>query len=42
MNFMWETDLGEAENIVLLVSVLWLCFNCQWVRGGWGGAESLI
>ena len=35
--FVWkpdeESDGGEgAENIVLLIFVLWLCLTCRWVR----------
>ena len=41
VNFVWKTDEGEAESIVLLIFVLWWCFNCWWVRGG-GVGESLI
>ena len=42
VNFQWKTDEGAAESIVLLIFVLWQCFNCQWMRGrvfptGWGG-----
>ena len=37
VNFVWKTDEEmeggeEAENIVLLIFVLWLCFTCWWVR----------
>ena len=39
MNFVWKTDDGEAGNIILLIFVLWGCFNCRWVRIE---AESLI
>ena len=31
VNFVWESDEGEAGNI-LLIFVLWRCFNCWWVR----------
>ena len=39
VNFVWETDKGEAGNIILLIFVLWGGFNCRWV---WVKAESLI
>ena len=39
VNFVWETDEGEAGNIILLIFVLWGGFNCRWV---WVKAESLI
>ena len=42
LNFVWKTDEGEAESIVLVIFVLWWCFNCRWVKGWWGEAESLI
>ena len=34
VNFVWKTDDGEAESIVLLTFVLWRCFNRWWMRGG--------
>ena len=34
VNFVWKTDEGEAENIVLLVFVRWWCLNLRWMRGG--------
>ena len=34
MNFVWKTDEGEAESIVLLMFVLWQRFNCRRMRGG--------
>ena len=34
VKFVWKTDYGEAESIVLLISVLWRCFNHRWMRGG--------
>ena len=37
VNFVWKTDDGETEYIVLLIFVLWWCFNRRW---GW--AESII
>ena len=39
MNFAQKTNEesggggGGAESFVLLVFVLWQCFNCQWVMG---------
>ena len=32
VNFVWKTDEGEGESIVLLIFVLWLCLNGRW----WG------
>ena len=32
LNFMWKTEEGEAESIVLLIFVLWRCFNRRWVK----------
>ena len=29
MNFVWKTDEGEAESTVLLIFVLWRCYNCR-------------
>ena len=34
VNFVSKTDEGEAESIVLLILVLWWCFNGRWMRGG--------
>ena len=31
VNFVWKTNEGEAESIVLLIFVLWWHFNCWWV-----------
>ena len=48
VNFVWKTDDGEEESIVLLIFVLWWCLNFRWMRGGGSGAvwqcgaESLI
>ena len=28
VNFVWKTDEGEAESIVLLIFDIWRCFNC--------------
>ena len=35
VNFVWKTDEGEAESIVLLIFVLWWCFYCRWVAVLW-------
>ena len=35
VNFVWKTNEERgrgAENIVLLIFVLWRCFTCRWVR----------
>ena len=32
MNFVLKTNEGKAESIVLLISVLWWCFNRRWMR----------
>ena len=42
LNFVWKTDEGEAESIVLLIFVLWRCFNRRWMRGGEVGHKVLI
>ena len=42
VNFVRTTDEGEGESIVLLISVLWQCFNRRWMRGGEDGSESII
>ena len=42
MNFVWIADGGGAESIVLLIFVLWRCFNRRWVRGDGVGLESPI
>ena len=34
MNFVWKYDEGEGKSIVLLIFVLWRCFNRRWVRDG--------
>ena len=37
MNFVWKTDEGETESIVLLIFVLWQYFNLgRWGVVGWG------
>ena len=38
----WTNWGGGAESIVLLIFVLWHCFNRHWVRGCRVGTESLI
>ena len=42
VNVVWKTDEGEAESIVLLIFVLWQCFNFCWVRGGGFGQKVLF
>ena len=42
VNFVWKTDEREAESIVLLIFVLWWCFNCLWVRGCGVGQKVLL
>ena len=42
VNFVWKTDEGGAESIVLLIFPLWRCFNHQRVKGGGVGLEILI
>ena len=32
VNFVWKTNVGEAESIDWLIFYLWRCFNCWWVR----------
>ena len=34
MNYVWKANDREAEGIVLLIFVLWRCFNDLWVRSG--------
>ena len=42
VNFMWKDKEREAENIVLLIFLLWWYFNCLLVRdGGWGRKSHL-
>ena len=41
VNFVWKTDDGEAESIVLLIFVLWRCLNLQWMSGGEVGQNVL-
>ena len=31
---MWKADEGETESTILLIFVLWRCFNRRWVMGG--------
>ena len=40
VNFVWKADEGEAKSIVLIIFVLWQCFNRQWVRDGGLGRNS--
>ena len=42
VNFVWKTDDGEAESIVLLILVLWRCFNCRWMRVDGVGQKGLF
>ena len=42
VNFVWKTDKGEAESIVLLIFVFWRCFNRRWMRGGGVGQKVLF
>ena len=42
VNFVWKTDAGEAESIVLISSVCWQCLNLQWMRGGGVGQKALF
>ena len=34
VSYVWKTNEGEAESIVLLIFDSWRCFNCRWVTGG--------
>ena len=42
VNFVWKTDEGETENIVLLISVILAVHESSVDEGSWGGAEILI
>ena len=43
VNFMSNTDEGEAECIALLIFIFGQCLNHLWMREGWwGGAERLM
>ena len=42
VNFVWKTDEGGAEGIVLLIFVLWQFLNLQWIRGGGVGQKVLF
>ena len=42
VNFVWKTDEGEAESIVLLIFVLGRCLNLRWMRVGGVGQEILF
>ena len=37
VNFVWKTDQGEVESIVLLIFVPWRYLNLRWMRGGGTG-----
>ena len=41
-NFVWKTDEGDTESIVMLIFVLWQCFNRWWVMGCGMGQESYL
>ena len=40
-NYVWKTNEGEAESI-MLIFVLWRCFNSRWVRVGGVGQKVLF
>ena len=45
VNFVWKTDEGGGwwtKSIVLLIFVLWHCFNRWWVRDCWLGQKVLF
>ena len=42
VNFVWKTDEGEKESIVLLIFVLWRCLNLPWMMGGGVGQKVLF
>ena len=42
VNFVWKTDQAEEGSIVLLLFVLWQCFNCLWMRGCGVGQKILF
>ena len=42
MNFVWKINDGETQSIVLVLFVLWQCFNHRWMRGGGLGGESCL
>ena len=42
LNFVWKTDEGEGESIVLLIFVFWQCLNLRWMRGGEMGQKVLF
>ena len=41
VNSVWKADEVEAEDIVLLIFVLWRCFNRRWMRDGGVGQKVL-
>ena len=41
VNFVWKADEVEAEDIVLLIFVLWRCFDRRWMRDGKVGQKVL-
>ena len=42
LSFVSKTDEEEAETIILLIFVMWGCFNFQWVKGGGVGQKMLF
>ena len=42
VNFVWKTKEGETESTVLLIFVLWRCFNRRWMRGDGVGQKVLF
>ena len=42
MKFLRKTDEGEAESVVLLIFVLWRCFNRRGVRSCGVGKKVLF
>ena len=42
VNFVWKSDEGETEGIVLLILVFWRCLNRQWIRVVSRGRKSYL
>ena len=42
VNFVGKSDEGNAQSSVLLIFVLWQCFNRRWVRGCQLGQKVLL
>ena len=40
--FCVKNDEGKVESIILLIFLLWGCFNCWWMRGGEVGQKILF